>query len=158
MMADLNLYDTLGTTARKFINSLSPSTPGSNDPGSAAILSNLAPNFHSDFGHSFFVSTRPHLQGQKSGNDFVERMKFMAPKLQTWRIEITDVMVDPRKKRATVRGDFHMTVTAGETVVNDLVFLLGMNEEGTKVASVTEFVDAEATGEIARLMGQGGGA
>lgn len=156
-MSDLDLYDTLETTAKRFTTSLSPSTPSSNDPNATGILSNLSPDFHSDFGHSFFVSTRPHLQGQKSGEDFVNRMKFMAPKLETWRIEITDVMVDSRKKRAMVRGDFHMMVKGGRTVVNDLVFLLGMDEDGTKVASVTEFVDAEATAEIARLMMLGGG-
>ncbi|EME49841.1 hypothetical protein DOTSEDRAFT_164593 [Dothistroma septosporum NZE10] len=151
-MADSDLYNTLETTAMRFITSLSPATRSGNEPNRTGILSNLATNFQSDFGHKVFVSSKPHLQGQKSGQDFVNRMSFMAPKLETWRIDITDVMVDSRRQRAMVRGDFHMTVKGGQTVVNDLVFLVGMDEEGRKVVKVTEFVDAEAAGEIARLM------
>ncbi|KAK4634814.1 hypothetical protein CLAFUW4_00926 [Fulvia fulva] len=155
-MTGQDLYTTLESTATDFITSLSPGTAGSNNPNPVQIMSNMSPDFRSDFGHRFFVSTKPHLQGRHGAEHFVNRMAFMAVKLETWKIDTTDVVVDERKKSVMVKSDFHMIVRGGKAVVNEIVFLLGMDESGQEIVNATEFVDAEAASEIARLM-QGGG-
>lgn len=156
-MADTTttLSKALAQTVEAHLQALQPKTPGSNDVNTSAILANLAENYTHDFGHSYFVSTAPHLQSRKTGDQFVTHMSGMATMLQTWSIHITDTCVDAEKRSAVVRADFHMTPKGGETVVNDIVFWMGMDERGEKVVRLTEFVDPVASRELGVRMKAG---
>lgn len=154
-MADQKLYDLLSSTAKAYIYSCLPQTPGSNDPSGDAILANLSNEFRLNFGHSFFVATMPMLQGEKDGNGFVSHLLGMAKSLKTWDIIIKDISVDAAAKSAVVRADYHMVPPNGEEVLNDIVLWINMDESGTKVVRCTEFVDPIASTELAKKMKAG---
>jgi hypothetical protein len=145
-------YEKLAETAKKGLLSCLPKTRGSNDPDPEAILSNLAPSFYMDFGHKFFVSTLPQLQGKKDGEGFVSHLSGMAGSLQTWSIDITNTAVDVETKTVCLRAEFHMMPKGGEEVLNEILFWIVMDESGEKVAHYTEFVDPVASMELAKRM------
>ena len=149
--------DTLARTITNHMTAILPKRPGSNDVDSDAILANLSPSYIHDFGHSYFVSTKPPLQGEKDGQGFVAHMSSMAPMLQTWDIKVTNTYIDAEKRSAVVRADFYMTPKGGETVVNDILFWMCMDESGEKLTRVTEFVDPVASGELGARMKAGMG-
>ena len=146
------LYDKLATTAKAHLNTCLPKTHGSNDPDAGAILSYLDPSFRIDFGHKFFVSTAPGLQGEKTGDGFVAHISGMVSKLQTYSLDVTNVCVDVEKRTVVLRVDFHMVPKGGEVVLNDIVFWMVMDESGEKVLKYTEFVDPIASTELAKRM------
>lgn len=145
----------LAQTVEKHMQAILPKTPGSNDVDAEAILSNLAPEYQHDFGHSYFVSTKPHLQGEKDGNGFVQHMSGMATWLQTWDIKIRNTCIDDKRKSAVVRADFYMTPKGGQTIVNDILFWIALDESGRKLVKLTEFVDPVASAELGARMQAG---
>lgn len=150
-----SLYKALARTATSFLESCRPSPAGSNIPDKEKILSNLSRDFHMGWGHKFFVSAAPPLQGLKSGKEFVEHLEGMASRLHTWDIEITNLLVDEPKKSVMARGDFNMTPVPGSTVQNDIILIMKMDDSGEKLVEATEFVDTTAAAEIRRLMEAG---
>lgn len=155
-MTDANSLTTvLAQTIDDHMQAILPKTPGSNEVDGEAILSNLAPEYKHDFGHSYFVSTKPPLQGAKDGNGFVTHMSGMAPMLQTWDIKVTNTCVDAERRSAVVRADFFMTPKGGEMIVNDIIFWMNMDESGKKLVKLTEFVDPAASAELGARMRAG---
>lgn len=152
------LYDKLTKTAMAFIDSCRPNPAGSNKPDAEAILANLDGNhFRIDWGHKTLVTTKPALQGHKSGQEFVEHMSKMAPGLETWAIEIRQVIVDPIQRTAMVRAEFFMVplgsgLAEERTVLNDIILTFAMDQTGEKILAATEFIDPVASAEIGRLM------
>jgi len=155
MATAASIYDELAQTAENHMRAVLPKTPGSNDVDSAAILSNLASNYRQDWGHSYFISTRPPLQGERDGQGFVDHMSGMAPMLETWSIDVTNTCVDTEKRSVTVRADFHMKPKNGDEVLNDIIFWMNMDETGRKLIKVTEFVDPIASAELGARMKAG---
>lgn len=150
-MADSTMYETLSSTAKSFIDSLSPQTPGSNDQDHAAILALLTDDFEITWGHDHYVSTQqPHLQGGKSAQGFVDHLSGMSSIFDTFSIDIKKMVVDERQREVDTRVVFNMVVK-GETVVNDSILAMEMNEDGTKLVKATEFMDAEAVSRIQKL-------
>lgn len=149
------LYRKLAATAEGHVLSCLPRTPGANDPSADAILSHLAPSFRINWGHSFFVSTKPGLQGEKTGEGFVSHLTGMAKALQTWRINVTNTAVDVQQRTVVVRADFHMVPKGAEEVLNDIIFWVVMDDSGEKVVKCTEFIDPAATSELATRMQAG---
>ncbi|KAF2172514.1 hypothetical protein M409DRAFT_17747 [Zasmidium cellare ATCC 36951] len=148
-----SLYSTLETTAKSFVKSCNPTQPGGNTVDSALILSHTIPTFVMDYGHSHFVSTFPPLQKALSGPEWQQHMLGMTSNLRTWDIQITDLVVDEGRKKAVVRGDFHMFVKGYEdAVVNEIILMLRMEGSGGKVEGCTEFIDAVAGQELGRRM------
>lgn len=144
-MADTSLYFKLTKTARAWVTSTEPKTPGSNEADYDRILSCLSSDAILRFGHMHFVSTAPHLQKDESPNDFVNRLKSMSPTFETWRIDLADVNVDVEKRSAVVRAVFHMQAKNDpEVVQNEILFWCQMDESGEKVVRSTEFVDPTA--------------
>lgn len=144
-MTDSSLYDRLHETAKEWVLSTLPKTPGGNDPDPDRIKSRLAPDAVLRFGHKHFVSTAPHLQADESPSDFVKRLSSMAPNLQTWDIDVADVNVDLDKKSAVLRAMFHMQAKNDpEVVQNEILFWCQMDDSGEKVVRSTEFVDPVA--------------
>lgn len=155
-MADADtLSAVLAQTIDNHMTAILPHPRGTNTVDRAAILANLAASYKHDFGHSYFVATRPPLQGEKDGPGFVAHMSGMAPALQTWDIRVTQRCVDAARRSAVVRADFYMTPRGGETVVNDIVFWMQMDESGEKLVRVTEFVDPVASAELGARMKAG---
>ena len=155
-MADTEgLAARLARTIDNHMKAILPQTPGTNIVDGPAILANLAPDYKHDFGHNYFVSTMPHLQGQKDGQGFVNHMAGMAPMLETWDIKVTERCIDAERRSAVVRADFHMTPKGGEMVLNDILFWMGMDESGERLTRVTEFVDPVASKELGVRMRAG---
>ena len=146
------MYDKLAATAKGHLSTCLPKTEGLSDPSPESILSLLAPSVLIDFGHKYFISTTPALQGEKSGDGFVSHLTGMAAKLQTYSIDITDISVDVEKRRVVLRADFHMVPKGGEEVLNDIIFWMTMDESGEKIVKYTEFVDPVASAELAKRM------
>lgn len=154
-MAEKELYVKLSRTAEAYIYSCLPQIPGGNEVNSKAILANLSDEFRLSFGHSFFVATKPHLQGERTGDGFISHLLSMAKFLKTWNITIKDVSVDPAAKSAVVRADYRMVPPNGEEVLNDIILWMNMDESGMKLLKCTEFVDPVASMELARRMKAG---
>ena len=108
-----------------------------------------------DFGHKFFVSTLPQLQGKKDGPGFVSHLSGMATSLQTWSIDIINTAVDVEKRTVVFRTEFHMVPKGGDEVLNEILFWITMDESGEKVEHYTEFVDPIASMELAKRMKAG---
>lgn len=154
-MATQKLYDKLASTAKAHLETCLPKTLGSNDPDPEAILSYMDPSFRIDFGHKFFVSTAPPMQGEKTGDGFVSHISGMVSRLKTYSLDVTNVSVDVEKRTAVLRVDFHMVPKGGEEVLNDIIFWMVMDDSGEKVVKVTEFVDPVASAELAKRMAMG---
>lgn len=154
-MAGKPTYDQLANTAREALLACHPKTKGSNDPSPDGILARLAPGFYMDFGHKFFVSTLPQLQGKKDGPGFVDHLSSMATSLQTWSIDIINTAVDVERRTVVFRTEFHMVPKGGEEVLNEILFWITMDESGDKVVHYTEFVDPVASMELAKRMKAG---
>jgi hypothetical protein len=151
-MASKPTYDQLAATAKNALLACQPKTKGSNDPNPEAILAHLASDFYMDFGHKFFVSTLPQLQGKKDGPEFIAHLSGMASSLQTWSIDIVATAVDVENRTVVFRTEFHMVPKVGEGVLNEILFWIHIDEKGEKVARYTEFVDPVASLELAKRM------
>ena len=144
-MTEACSHAVLSGTAKDWVLSTQPKTPGSNDPDYDHIRHMLAPNAILRFGHKYFVSTAPHLQHDESPDDFVDRLKSMSAFLQTWHIDIVSVAADVENHSAVVRAVFNMHAKNDpEVVQNEILFWCQMDESGRKVVESTEFVDPTA--------------
>ena len=153
----MSLYDKLHDTAKSWILSTSPVTPGNNQQDHEHILSHLTPDAKIEWGHANFLSTAPHLQGSKTGQEFIDHLSKMAPMLETWTIDVADVCVDVERKSAVVRADFYMYAKGDpDAVRNEILFWVYMEEKGEKVLKSTEFIDPTAAGALKAKMMAGG--
>lgn len=148
-MAGTGLYEKMHKTARDYVLSTAPKSPGSNQPDPERVYSTLSSEAVLSWGHAHFISTKPGLQGTRSPQEFVSHMSGMARTFDTWKIEIADVNVDVARMSAVVRANFYMTPKGQEAVRNEIIFWTAMDEHGEKVIRSTEFVDPVATAEIA---------
>ncbi|CAK4032823.1 Hypothetical predicted protein [Lecanosticta acicola] len=137
-------YDKLASTATNFITACAPKSPNSNTPDAEAILGILAPDARLQWGHKTFIASSPWLQGHRTPQEFVQHMSGMASKLGTWKPSVTNTIVDVRKRRVMLRADFHMTAQNGTTVLNDIIFIIDVDESLEKIVTVTEFIDPKA--------------
>jgi len=153
----MSLYNKLHETAKSWVLSTSAVTPGTNEQDHAHVLSHLSPNAIIEWGHAHFLSSASHLQGSKTGQDFIDHLSKMTPMLETWTTEVADVSVDVEKKSAVVRADFYMQAKGDpEAVRNEILFWVYMDEQGEKVVKSTEFIDPTAAGALkVKMMASG---
>lgn len=152
-----SLYRKLQDTAKSWVLSTSPTVPGSNKQDYDHIRSHLAPNATIEWGHAHFLSTAPHLQGAKSGQEFIDRLSKTAPMLETWTIDVADTNVDVEQKSVVVRADFYMQAKDdADAVHNEILFWVYMDESGERVVKSTEFIDPIAAGALRAKMMAGG--
>ena len=149
------LYDKLEETAKAHLLSLRPQEAGSNKLDREAFELHIVSSWRVNWGHDYFVSTKPPMQGDKSADEFSTHMSMMCALLRTWTIDIKDVCVDARRRSAILRANMLMSPTNGDSVVNDILFWIYMDETGDKVVRTTEYVDGVASEELARRMGGG---
>lgn len=156
-MASTELYDKLTATAKEFVLSTSPKKAGTNKPDPERFLKTITPEFKMSWGHKFFVTTKPGLQGEISGQDFVKHQGKMVSALETWDIVPTSLCVDAEKKTVVLRADFFMVAPGQGKLLNDIIFWITMNESCDKVVDAKEFIDPVASAELAERMKAGTG-
>lgn len=146
-------YKALFATAVEFIHSLDQDPNQKLRMDIDRVRAVRTPNFEHSFGHNNFVASKPPLQKPKSVDGFVEHLKTMAPKLESWDTDITDVVVDENRSVCTVRASYYMKpLGADHAVENDLVWWLWMEEGGKKVEKAVEFIDPTAMAKIMEIM------
>jgi hypothetical protein len=163
-MADLEppisasaLYKALHTAAFGFINS---QTQNDNLPlrmDFDLIRTFCSPSFQHSWGHNYAVSVSPPLQGSHSFDGFAAHLQSMLPKLQSWKADVTDIVIDEVKMKVMLRISFWMVAQGngeGEAVENDLLWVLEMEEdrERVRIKGSREFVDGVAAGKSREVM------
>lgn len=82
----------------------------------------------------------------------------MLPRLESWKSNVTDIIVDPVKMKAMLRISFMMQAkgaTEGQMVENDLLWILEMEELGSGKVGIKksmEFLDGAAAGRLREIM------
>lgn len=77
----------------------------------------------------------------------------MVPHLESVRIEVTDVFIEEPRKSVVVRSSIFMKAKrVEETVENDIVWFLEMDETVQKVRRAKEFTDGEASARLGELI------
>ncbi|KAF2449691.1 hypothetical protein P171DRAFT_507374 [Karstenula rhodostoma CBS 690.94] len=107
-----------------------------------------ATNYTRTFGHNYFVSQKPPLQGTSDLDGF------MKLKLESERNEVkaVAVAVDKVQKSVVARVAYRMKAPGQGPVENDLMWWLWMNANGTTVERRMEFVDPAATKKLQNRM------
>lgn len=149
-------YDILRGTALNFIASLSlmPNTTTTDEVrfDMNKIRAVRAPNYTHTFGHNYFVSQTPPMQGTSDLDGFMTRVASMTLKLESETNKVTAVAVDEVQGSVVARVSYQMKAPGQEPVENDLVWWLWMDAAGTKVERSMEFVDPVATQELQKRM------
>lgn len=150
-------YKTLHATTIEFIHSLDKddNTPdGMNIDRIKKIRSSIG--FEHSWGHNYLVSTAPPLAAKLDIEGLIKHLCTMLPHLESWDIQITDISIDELQRRAVVRGSYFMRAKgAQETVENDLVWFLTIEEDGKKVQKSMEFLDAAGRARLMETMAMG---
>jgi hypothetical protein len=152
------LYTSLHNTALGFIKAqaLDPSFP--ERMNFALLRTHCTPNFQHSWGHNYAVSMAPPLQGTHSLDGFIAHLQFMLPRLESWKADITDVLVDTKKMKVMLRISFWMQakgVGEADAVENDLLWVLemeGVGGGGMGIKRSVEFVDGAAAGRLREVM------
>ena len=152
-MASNGLYNTLKATAEKWVLSTSFAPPATS-PDKAAIRSLCTPEYKQSWGHEHSISNNPRLGHVLDLDGFFAHLDAMTPKLDSASAQVTDVTVDERQRKVVVRARYQLSPKGAKEKAppNDLIWVLTMNEQGTKVTSGQEFLDALAVAELGRIM------
>ncbi|KAK3059163.1 hypothetical protein LTR09_000729 [Extremus antarcticus] len=151
-MTSQTVHSKFEGAATAYLHSFRTKTPGSNDPDPEAIRAHQHPDCLTDFGHTYFVSTAPNLQGQKSGDAFITRLCGMASKMKTYTVDVTNTCVDVEQRTVVARAQLLMVPMHAEGVTQDILFWIVLDEDAEKVVRCTEFVDPAASAELMRRM------
>jgi hypothetical protein len=151
------LYKALHATALGFINAQTLNASFSSRMDFALIRTYCSPSFQHSWGHNYAVSVSPPLQGSHSFDGFVAHLQSMLPKLQSWKAEVRDVVVDEVKMKVVLRISFWMApkgVGEEDGVENDLLWALEMegDRQGVRIKGSREFVDGLAAGRLREVM------
>lgn len=110
-------------------------------------------DYEHPWGHNHAASMNPRLQGTHSFSDFTKHLEAMLPNLESWESTVTDVLVDEARRKVMLRVSFWMEPKGPHAAVeNDLLWMLEMNQDGTKVKKSTEFVDSIAAGRLKEII------
>jgi hypothetical protein len=152
------LYSTLHDIAIHFVHSsaLDPRKMTRIDESRIRAIRSSSGFTHS-WGHSYAASLSPALSKPLDVEGFINHLKIMTPKLESWDTDVRDVMVDEARMKVVVRASYWMQpkgVEKEERVENDIVWFLDLvEEEGVvKVKNSVEFVDGVAAGRLRELM------
>lgn len=149
------LYHRLRATAETFAHAFdTDACTGSMDK--ARIMAVRTTTCTQSWGHAFYVSSRPGLQGSIDNDAFWSHLSGMANKLETVGSKVHDVIVDESRRAAMVRMSFFITARgAEETVENDMVWFLEMDETGDRIEKSVEYMDGEASKRLGELIKKG---
>lgn len=139
---------------------LSLSETFANPPDFPTFLALRAPSARHYWGHNHLVSKNPCLQGQDNVA-FEAHLKSTGRFLESLGGEVTDIIIDEHKRKATLRMSYFLKANGSdETVENDLIWVLKFTEEGEVEGGVdgilikesTEFIDATASARLGVLL------
>lgn len=146
------MYTRLRDTAVAFIHS-SDMDPKTGQLDKDRIIAIRTADYRHRWGHNYFKSDKPGLNHTLDIDAFIEHLESMSPNLKSVQTKVPDIFIDETRKAATVRSSFYMTPSgADETIENDIVWLLEMDQDGEKVASAIEFIDVAAAKGIGELV------
>jgi hypothetical protein len=149
-------YVRLHNTALAFIDAHTQDVRQSSRVDFDRIEATVAPDFQHKWGHNYAVSMNLRIQGTHSFTSFTKHLEAMLPNLESWETTIADVIVDEMKNTVMLRVSFWMVVKgAKDTIEHDLLWVLEMAEQGEKVKSSTEFIDAIAAARLKEIMMSG---
>lgn len=147
----MSFYQSLKETATEFVLSTNPvhNPDGTISVDRTRMLAVRSPTFLQSWGPHYFAVARGFEQ-PRDLDGFITHMQGMLPKLEDWKIEIREVIVDEVERKASLRTYFCMTVKGkgtveGRTVRNDVTWFLEMVDDGRQVEKATEYVDAGAS-------------
>ena len=137
--ATMDLYDKMAETSRAFVMSHLDAYRAQD----TSILSrDLTPNAHRRVGPATFEQ-RFKPQGW-SNAEYEETLKPKFRAFKDMKLEINDVTVDTKKRRATVHSS-HVWIQSTKGDMWDwpmeFIWILDLTEEGDKVTKILEFVD-----------------
>jgi len=143
-MHSSSVYDTIYSTAAKFVLSTNP-IPSTTTLDSDAILSVRTPSCLVSYGPSSFLENSA-IANPMDNDQYLAHVNRIRPLLETWRTEIKEIFVDELKLSAIVRANHFMTLKGrDEPSKNDFMWLLTLTENGDKVKGAVEFMDSAAS-------------
>jgi hypothetical protein len=154
----LPTYTALRDTALNFIKAQTLDAALPERMNFSLLRTYCAPGFQHSWGHNYAVSITPPLQGTYSLEEFFVHLRSMLPRLESWKSDVTDVIVDPVKMKVVLRISFLMHAkgaTKGQTVENDLLWMLEMEDVGSGKLGIKksmEFLDGAAAGRLKEIM------
>ena len=153
-MSPSPMYSKLRSTAIAFVHS-SDIDPATNELDKDRVRAIRTSDYRHSWGHNYFKSQRPALNHTLDLDAFMSHLETMAPNLKSVETRVPDVLVDEERRSASVRSYFYMTPEGGdETIENDIMWLLEMDETGERVKGAIEFIDAVAAKSIGELVQQ----
>ncbi|KAI4680998.1 uncharacterized protein J4E88_005503 [Alternaria novae-zelandiae] len=154
----LPTYTILRDTALNFIRAQTLDTNSPERMDFDLMRTYCAPSFEHSWGHNYAVSLTPPIQGTHSLDGFFSHLRSMLPRLESWKSNVTDVIVDPVKMKVILRISFMMQAkgaTEGQIVENDLLWMMEMEEMGDGKVGIKksmEFLDGAAAGKLREIM------
>ncbi|KAH6643431.1 hypothetical protein BKA67DRAFT_665241 [Truncatella angustata] len=158
-MTGETLYNTIRETVWTYIEAYSFSGPHGK-PNIRLLTSLMSPEYQHSWGHNHMIRDMPRLQGVLDGEGFAAHLGSMVPHLESCRAVVHDMIVDAPARKVVVRNSFFMCPRGQggggedgrETVENDVLWIFGMDESGSRIESAMEFLDAAATERIGELI------
>lgn len=151
-MSTSSLYNSLKATATEFVHSTDMDS-STHNLNTDRILAIRTSDFQQSWGHNLFISSEPGLQGSHGTEKFMTHLATMVPHLDFVRTKVTDTFVDELRKSIVVRSSFLIKAKGvEETVKNDIVWFLEMDESGRKIRRAKEFIDSVASARLGELI------
>ncbi|KAI4632982.1 hypothetical protein J4E80_000342 [Alternaria sp. BMP 0032] len=154
----LPTYTILRDTALNFIRDQTLDTNSPERMDFDLMRTYCAPSFEHSWGHNYAVSLTPPLQGTHSLDGFFSHLRSMLPRLESWKSNVTDIIVDPVKMKVVLRISFMMQAkgaTEEQIVENDLLWMMEMEEMSSGKVGIKksmEFLDGAAAGKLREIM------
>lgn len=142
------LYQILQDTATKFIFSYSQSEYEYR--GTSTLSTTLAPTCKRYIAPSSYLGVVAASHGLSNA----EYEAHMAPELallETWRVEVKDIVVDETKKTAVAWSDHYCTMKGRKEYKLEFMCMLDMDDTGDKINKIVAFID---TAECAKYMAE----
>lgn len=150
-MSTSTLYNTLKATAKEFIDSMDVN-PSTFSFDRTRVLACRTSDYQQSYGHNLFVSGKPDYQRGLDIDQLISHLDEAVPLFEAVGGEVTDIYVDESRKSVVARTSIVLTPKGmSETVENDIVWFLEMDESGKKVRKAKEFMDSVAPERLNEL-------
>jgi hypothetical protein len=150
-MSTSTLYNRLKASAEEFVLSMDVK-PSTFSFDRARVLACRTSDFQQSYGHNLFISGKPNYQRGLDVDQLMSHLEEAVPRFEAVKGEVTDIYVDEPRKSVVVRSSIILKPKGmSETVENDIVWFLEMNESGEKVRKAKEFMDSVAPERLNEL-------
>ncbi|KAF2481187.1 hypothetical protein BDY17DRAFT_184365 [Neohortaea acidophila] len=143
-----NLYERITQTALEFAHGYDQANCGRDI---TTLSTALTPTCRRYFAPASLLTQAPALAAGRSNAEFeAQTQQELTGAMSSWEVEILDLTVDERARKAVVRLVSHATSKRGKTYDFENVFTLFFTEDGAKVEKIVQFVDVGAAGQFMR--------